>query len=339
MSIRTHEASLATENQVELAALCKMLELAQGFTLGFARVNHVTLRERLVEEIRSRLPKKKILEISLDPKSDYDILGQLEQLVREQRPDACFLYGLDSMLDLRMRQSPAMDLLNLNRDCFGKRSPWPVVFWLADFGAREIRRQAPDFWSWRSGIYHFIGESEDARATLRTVQEDFDWSLGLREKRERREILQHILAELEKSRQRDPGSLATVLRLLGDAASFEGVQTNAAGFYERALGCYRKLGDRLGEANCVKSLGDVARMQDRYEEAGRLYSQALPIHRQIGDRLGEAACLVSMGRLARATGDAGAMRTAYEEAERIYSSIGLDDRARRAREEAAALVP
>ena len=68
-------------------------------------------------------------------------------------------------------------------------------------------------------------------------------------------------------------------------------------------------------------------------------SDPLPIYRQIGDRRGEANCLLSIGRLARGAGDTATMRTAYEEAERIYTSIGLDDRARRAHEEASALVP
>ena len=102
---------------------------------------------------------------------------------------------------------------------------------------------------------------------------------------------------------------------------------------------YRQIGDRLGEANCVQSLGDVARMQARYEQAGQLYNQALPIYRQIGDRLGEANCLLSMGRLARNTSDSAAMQAAYAEAEKIYSSIGFTDWARRAHEEATALVP
>ena len=112
----------------------------------------------------------------------------------------------------------------------------------------------------------------------------------------------------------------------------------AGRLYQQALLVYREIGARLGEANCVQSLGGLALQQDRYEEAGRLYQQALPMHRQIGDRLGEANCL-SMGRLARATGDTATMRTTYKEAERIYTSIGLDEWARRAHEEASALVP
>ena len=41
--------TLSPENQVELATLTRMLELASGFTLAFVRVNHTSLRDRLAE--------------------------------------------------------------------------------------------------------------------------------------------------------------------------------------------------------------------------------------------------------------------------------------------------
>jgi tetratricopeptide (TPR) repeat protein len=328
----------SVHNPVELAALTRMLELAQGFTLGFARINHPSLRERLVREIRRRFPRKRIAEVTLDRGAAGGVVTQLEKALGEERPEALFVYGLEGMFDLQVEQSPAMDILNLNRNYCGKRFPWPVVFWLPEFAMRELSRQAPDVWAWRSGTYYFIGEEEDARQTLGRLEEGFGWSLSLREKRERREILQHVLAELEKSGQPDSRVLAKVLERLGNAAHFEGESAGSEGYYPKALGVYRQLGDKLGEANCVQALGEVALSQARYEEAGRLYSQALPIHRQISDRRGEANCLLSVGRLARITGDTATMVQAFTEAERIYRSIGLTDWAERVHDAAAVPV-
>ena len=152
MATKTQQAALSVEKQVELTALCNMLELAGGFTLGFARVNHPKLRARLVEAIRRRLPEKAISELTLDPRSASGVVAQLEEAFGQRKLDGVFLYGLDAMFDLAERQSPAMDVLNLNRNYFGKRFPFPVVFWLPEFAMRELSRQAPDFWAWRSGL-------------------------------------------------------------------------------------------------------------------------------------------------------------------------------------------
>ena len=372
METKTQQAALSVENQVELTALCNMLELAGGFTLGFARVNHPKLRLRLVEAIRRRLPEKPINELTLDPRSESGVVAQLEETLADERPSALFVHGLDAMFDLTERQSPAMDVLNLNRNYLGKRFPFPVVFWLPEFAMRELSRQAPDFWAWRLGTYYFVGEEGDAAETLRGLDEEPVSSVTLREKRGRREILEHVLAELQAAAQPDSRSLADACYLLGQANYYEDEKSaagtyfekalplfrklddrrgeanavlslgdvalsqaryeQAAESYEQALPIYRQIGARLGEANAIRSLGDVARMQARYEQAAESYEQALPIHRQIGDRLGEANTLLSMGRLTRETDDETQMKASLRQAESIYESIGLKDQARRARE-------
>ena len=156
MPVKLSEVSFSVENRVELTALCTMLELASGFTLGFARVNHPSLRERLVEEVKRRLPRMQIQEIQLDRESRAGVVAQLEDRLADPHPAALFIHGLEGMFDLSLKQSPKMDILNLNRDFFAKRFPWPVVFWVPEFAMREFSRQAPDFWSWLSGTYHFV---------------------------------------------------------------------------------------------------------------------------------------------------------------------------------------
>src|SRR5260370_41611832 len=83
-------------------------------------------------------------------------------------------------------------------------------------------KQAPDFWSWRSGLCLFGGEEGDADASLGGIAKDFVWNLSHAEKRERRELLEHLLGELNASRDVNPERLARVHEVLGQAASFEG---------------------------------------------------------------------------------------------------------------------
>jgi hypothetical protein len=59
--------TLSPENQVEFATLARMLELASGFTLAFVRVNHASLRDRLVEELLARFPQRTFFASTLRP--------------------------------------------------------------------------------------------------------------------------------------------------------------------------------------------------------------------------------------------------------------------------------
>ena len=61
--------------------------------------------------------------------------------------------------------------------------------------------------------------------------------------------------------------------------------------YEAALALYRKVGDVLGEANCIKSLGDIALRRSDHEAARQRYEAALPLYRKVGYVLGEANCI------------------------------------------------
>jgi len=296
--VAAHE--LSVENEVEFRRLVNMLRLAGGFTLGFARVHHPSLRRRLVEEIRRELPQLDILEVTLSPATQAGVAAELEEAVGQRRPGALFVCGLESMFDLREPVSDAIAMLNFNRDYVVRRFPWPVVFWVPDFAVRGFSRQAIDFWSGRSGVYRFRGQEEEARATVEELAADYDWSLERREKLERREILRGILAELEQSAHPDPGTLARTFMLLAQAADFAGEPAEAEGPLNRALAIYRQIGDRLGEANALAGLGDAALAQARYGEAEGFYQQALPMYRQIGGRLGEANALAHLGDAALA---------------------------------------
>jgi tetratricopeptide (TPR) repeat protein len=321
VSAGSEHDKLSLENQVELEALCNMLRLARGFVLGFARVNHPGLQRRLIDEIRCRCPEKQILELTLDPRSGAGIVAQCAEATGSSHPDALFVHGLESVLDLTERQSPAMTLFNLNRDYAANRFPIPVVFWAPDFAMAEFARQAPDFWSVRSGTYCFTGDDAEARTSLGRLEEGFDWSLSRKEKLERGRILEHILAELEADPAVEPHTLARVLSLLADTERFRSRPDREERYLRQARDHYERAGDRGGEANCIQALGDVERMLARYEEARSAYEEALPIYREVRARLGEANCIQALGDVERMLARYEEARSAYEEALPIYREV------------------
>ncbi len=273
----TAVTALTLDNRVELKRICNLLRRAGGFALAFASVAHRGLRERLTAAIRSELPDTEIVEVALKPGSS--IVSQLEA-ASGRACGAMFVYGLETLVDLTRPQSEPLAMLNLNRGYCMRRFPWPVVFWSPRFVLREFARQAIDTWSGRSGVYHFAGTGDDTRVTLAEQVRDYDWSLSLKDKRERKEVLLQVLAELEPAGASN--ELAEVLYLLARAAKFEGDGPAQAQYLDRALPLYREMGHRLGEANCLYSYGRLLETLQRGEDARSAFAEAARIYADIG---------------------------------------------------------
>ena len=72
--------------------------------------------------------------------------------------------------------------------------------------------------------------------------------------------------------------------------NFRDERDKALGSYEQALGLFREVGDRLGEANVLQAMGDVQNFRDERDKALGSYEQALGLFREVGDRLGKPTC-------------------------------------------------
>lgn len=82
-----------------------------------------------------------------------------------------------------------------------------------------------------------------------------------------------------------------------------GDNPGAAQALDEALGMYRDIGDRLGQAYALHYLGDLRRQAGHYPAATEALEEALRICCAIGDRLGQAAALAELGFVRR--GDRG----------------------------------
>ena len=108
---------------------------------------------------------------------------------------------------------------------------------------------------------------------------------------EGREWLRRALARAE------PASAARA-ELLAAAASLaqnQGDYQDAFNHVEQALGTWRALGDRAGEARALTSLGWLAWRGSRFAEGRRLTEQSLELHRVLGDERGAAQALSNIG--------------------------------------------
>ncbi len=96
--------------------------------------------------------------------------------------------------------------------------------------------------------------------------------------------------------------------------------------YRAALGLYRAVGDRLGEANTIAALSRLALRQGRDDEARALLQQAVSLHQAIGDRYSVAADLGNFGLVLRDLGRIEEARPYLLQAAEIFDGIGLPQR-------------
>jgi hypothetical protein len=81
---------------------------------------------------------------------------------------------------------------------------------------------------------------------------------------------------------------------------------------------FRRVGDVLGEANCIENLGDIALARSDHDGAHRRYDEALLLFRRVGNALGEANSVRALGDVALARSDHDGARLRYEEALGLY---------------------
>ena len=92
--------------------------------------------------------------------------------------------------------------------------------------------------------------------------------------------------------------------------------------FEAALALYRKVGAVRGEPNSIFCLGDIAFGRSDHATARERYEAALTLYRNVGDALGEANCIRSLGHIALARSDHDGARERYEAALPLHRKVG-----------------
>ncbi len=166
-------------------------------------------------------------------------------------------------------------------------------------------------------LYHqFLVEPE---AAFKTWQ-DWEAQAGFR-------FDHHPWALLSELGLRDELNLPTAMRAeilfrAGRRHYYRAEWFLAVEHFEQALGLFREIGDRLGEASARKAIGDVQQFRDERDAALESYQKALGLFREIGDRLGEASVYASLGKLQIVSGQAQEGLQTLQNALNIYGEIG-----------------
>lgn len=201
--------------------------------------------------------------------------------------------------------------------------PYPIVLWVTNQILINLSQKAPDFWSWRRGVFRFMNVKSTCppigglRPPLEPIQEErYRSLLSL-------DALKELIDQKQKKGDRDSG-LATFYASIGSvyAHNFRAGQSDdpradlaiAVEYLQKAVDLQRELGLEMELVSSLSELANLYESQGHYEEAEPLQIQVLDLKKRL---LGEdypdiATSLNSLAELYH-------VQRRYEEAELLYT--------------------
>jgi tetratricopeptide (TPR) repeat protein len=299
------------------------------------------------------------------PAKNPSLYGVLRDVVVE-KDIVVSVVGVESLLELDIQtttireQTELFGYLQWTREAL-REYAFPVVLWVPSRLVGRLEEKAPDFWSWRSGVFWFGVESktrevrqllpqvmaeESVDGELQALLMDIDqlqqdanpdevllaelytklgdiYTKRVDSRRSRQFAIRVFQSAVNLQKGLDNGrqKLAQNLQKLGDLQfELKNQVDEALENYTQAIGIYREVGARLGEANTLQAIADVLQFKDRRDEALENYTQAIGIYREVGDRLGEANTLQAIGDLQ--TDYKLAVEKYFQPAFKIYEEVG-----------------
>ncbi|MCL1466882.1 tetratricopeptide repeat protein [Argonema galeatum] len=178
--------------------------------------------------------------------------------------------------------------------------PYPIVIWVTNQILINLIKKAPDFWSWRKGVFRFESKktaliSAKEITPLRSFLErdespnndDDPYFLSV-------EDLQQLIQQIEGKRGAEDPLLATLYARIGEiynrrlqggeAQDYQKEQELAIEYFRKAVALQKKLGLETDLSESLHNLANLYYSQGRYSEAEPLLLQGLELRKRwLGD--------------------------------------------------------
>ncbi|MDY6806078.1 MAG: tetratricopeptide repeat protein [Cyanobacteriota bacterium] len=195
----------------------------------------------------------------------------------------------------RSQQEVFFGYLQWTREAL-RRFPFTIVLWLTNQLERKLSRRAPDFWSWRKGVFRF--QCHRKHAVSRVDVAGFEPFLGGEFADADDDDphflpvadLQELIEKIEREKGEEDRKLATLYKRLGQVydrrvkmgeyEDYRQEQDKAIACFEKAIALQRKFDRKMDLADSLGYLAELYSFQGRYREAEPLYLEAAAIHRE-----------------------------------------------------------
>ena len=149
-------------NQQFFEELLTFVDFAEGFTIGFVEINFPSEADIVIESLKSH-PQCKEIQFETLNFPDQNLRFLRDEIVKilptiEQDPTkklVLILRELEKSIGIFGDYPPVLTDLNFVRDAYSTSVPHPILFILPDYAITRIAKFAPDFWSWKSGVFLF----------------------------------------------------------------------------------------------------------------------------------------------------------------------------------------
>ncbi|PZV08808.1 MAG: tetratricopeptide repeat-containing protein [Leptolyngbya sp.] len=282
---------VAAENHHQLRRLVWSIQSSYGrLNLLVAICDNWKYRDEIIDTYEAELREKgtRCDRIRLDLRQPS--LKQSLQEHVEQEPELATsaaavvtILGADELLGLRLNQERSaleqfLFSLQWTRESL-RDFHLPLVLWLTPRIAAQLADQAPDFWSWRGGVFEFSQPIAWAFEPERSQGQNLE-QIPKQPAADPADLQQQI----DELLAHDPDSplLGSLYNELGKALQDKIRYAEAEVAYRNAL-LHR--GHQLGadHPDVAASLNDLAllyKLMERYEEAESLYERSLAIYKQ-----------------------------------------------------------
>jgi tetratricopeptide (TPR) repeat protein len=329
------------ENKRNYRKLIVSLEASQGIlNLLIAVCDDRNLRERLIQQYENELKAEGFISYRVrvqthDPSLTYALekLVESESHLQQKKPAVITVLGADELLSVRLdtpksEQERFFGYLQWTREAL-RQFTFPVVLWVSDAVVTRLAQKAPDFWSWRGGVFWFARESSPVEiqhiansninyVTSKTVTKEVG---GL--------PLEEILRLIDniEAQGKDSPLLSTLYDSLGQAYQqrYDNYENRklAIGAYEKAIALQTKLNLKADLASSWENLGNLYfEIRDNVKSADNCYRKSLEIYQEIGDKNGEANTLKAIGDVLQFLKRSDEALSRYEQALSFYREIG-----------------
>ncbi|BBD59672.1 hypothetical protein NIES2109_24610 [Nostoc sp. HK-01] len=260
-------------------------------------------------------------------------LVESEEYLQQHNPAVISVTGAEQLHFLKLgeersEQEIFFGYLQWTREGL-REFPFAIVLWVTNQILVELIKKAPDFWSWRNGVFRFASRRKNTVSAreLETIRfaftgnelsgydNDNDYLLPI-------EDLQGFIQNLEQRGVKDT-TLATLYFNLGDiyrkrlnrseCQDYKKEQELGIKYLNKAVELQKELGLEKDLASSLNNLALLYESQGRYSEAEPLYIQALSLYRKLlGEEHSDIA--TSLNNLAALYESQGR----YSEAEPLY---------------------
>jgi tetratricopeptide (TPR) repeat protein len=333
---------LNEENANVYDRLVVSLEAGLGtLQILIAVCDNSALKQEVIKRYETELEAEgvRVYRLALNPDEPSLLQALIDGKIEKNQQAIATVLGAEKLSDLgtsnRERLDSFFGYLQWTREAL-RGYPLPIVLWLPSALLVEIAKRAPDFWSWRGGVFNFgfakldlsnvrFSNNRDFASAQSDTSKSSNSVLSVRQ-------LEDSLAAAIKTWGRDSANTEPVYAQLGKLYAervWEGKTEDreretalAETYLMRAIDLQKKYKRKSDQTYSLNSLAYMYMFLGYWDKAQALYQESLQLKQELKDRKGIAYIWGQLGYLESRKGNWDAAESLYRQCLAVEEELG-----------------